>query len=89
MHIKNSQKEKKTFVLNINNNDSNQRRTTSTSLYIHRAKKCAKHLYLYTKRQILFKKQVNLRCVFIHKKPDNLRYGIFHELFEIGIYINI
>ena len=30
---------------------------------------------------------VNSRYVFIHKKPDTLRCVIFHEIFEIGIYI--
>ena len=24
---------------------------------------------------------------FFHKKPDTLRYAIFHEILEIGIYI--
>ena len=41
----------------------------------------------YTKSQTLCKKQDNLRHVFIHKKPDTLRYTIFYEIFEIGVYI--
>ena len=28
-----------------------------------------------------------LRNVFIYKKPYTLRYGIFHEIFEAGIYL--
>ena len=42
---------------------------------------------LYTKRQTLYKKQDNVRYVFIHKKQDTLRSAIFHENFEVGIYI--
>ena len=36
----------------------------------------------YTKSQILFKKQDNLRYVFIYKKPDTLRYAIFMEFLK-------
>ena len=32
-------------------------------------------------------KQDYLRYVFIHKKSDTLRYAIFHEIFELDIYI--
>ena len=41
------------------------------------------------KIQTLCKKQDNFRYVFIHKKPDTLLYAIFHEIFEIIIYINM
>ena len=56
-------------------------------LYIQKAKKNAKRLYMYTKIQTLCKNQDNFCYVFIHKKSDTLRYAIFHETFEIGIYI--
>ena len=39
---------------------------------------------LYAKSQTHFKRQENLRYVFIHKQPNTLRYAIFHEIFEIG-----
>ena len=40
--------------------------------------------FLYTKSQTLFKKQDNLRYVFIYKKPDTLWHAIFNGIFEIG-----
>ena len=42
---------------------------------------------LYTKIQTLGKNQDNFRYVFIYQKYDTLRYAIFHEKFEVGIYI--
>ena len=41
----------------------------------------------YTKIQALFKKQDNFCYVFIYKMYDTLLYAIFHEIFEVGIYI--
>ena len=32
-------------------------------------------------------KQDNLRSVFIYKNKDTLHYAIFHENFEVGMYI--
>ena len=43
--------------------------------------------FLYTKSQTIFKKLHNFRFVFISKKQYTLHYGIFHEIFEVGIYI--
>ena len=43
--------------------------------------------FLYTKSRTLFKKLDNFHYVFTYKKQDTLRYGIFHENFEVGIYI--
>ena len=40
-------------------------------------------LFVYTKSQIIRKKQDNLRNVFIYKNPDTLRYVVFHGIFEI------
>ena len=57
--------------------------------YMYKNKKIAKCFYTYPKNQKYFKKQDNLRYVFMHKKPDTLCYVIFHENFEIGIYIEI
>ena len=48
-------------------------------------KKC--ETFLYTKIQALCKKQDNLPYVFIYKNPDTLHYAIFHEMLEIGIFI--
>ena len=42
---------------------------------------------LYTKSEKLFKKQYNLRYVFIYKKQDTLWYAIFQENVKVGIYI--
>ena len=41
---------------------------------------------LYTKSQTLCKRQDNFCYVFIYKKQDTLRYAIFHENFEVGVY---
>ena len=43
------------LYININNNDSHRRMTTCTFLYIHKAKKNAKQLYIYIKTDILQK----------------------------------
>ena len=53
---------------------------------IQKAKKFAKRLYIYINPDTL-QKQDNLSYVFIHKNPDTLRYAIFHEIFDIDIYI--
>ena len=37
--------------------------------------------------EFIYKKLDNLRYVFIYKKSYTLRYGIFHKIFEVGIYI--
>ena len=37
--------------------------------------------------QRLKKKLDNFRFVFVYKKVYTLRYRIFHEIFEVGIYI--
>ena len=53
-----------------------------------KSKKNAKRLYIYTKSETLFKKQDNLRYVFIHKNPDTLRYAIFMNFLKLAfIYI--
>ena len=77
------------MYINVNNNESHQRKTTCTFSYIQKEKQIAKSLYIYIQIQTLFKKQDNLRYVFIHKNPDTLRYTVFDEIFEIGIYIFI
>ena len=75
------------MYINLNYNDSHQRKTTCTVLYTKSKK--MRNVCIYRKSQTLFKKQDNFRYVFIHKSPDTLRYTIFHEIFEIGIYIYI
>ena len=40
----------------------------------------------YTKSRALFKNHDNFRSIFIYKKQDTLRYTIFHEIFEVGVY---
>ena len=40
--------------------------------------------FLYTKILTLYKKQDNLRYIYIYKNPDTLRYTIFYWIFEIG-----
>ena len=54
-------------------------------LYIYKSIKIGKHLYI--KSQTLYTKQDNLCYVFVYKKHDTFRYTIFHENFEVGIYI--
>ena len=49
-------------------------------LYIYIKQKKEKRLYIYTQKSRHF-------CVFIHRNSDTLRYVIFHEIFEIDIYI--
>ena len=39
------------------------------------------------KRFYIQKNPKKLQNVFIYKKPDTLHYGIFHENFQVGIYI--
>ena len=71
--------------MNENFNYCQERKTTCTLWIYSKSKK--RQTYLNTKSQILSKKQDNYRHVFIHKKQDTLRYTIFHEIFELGIYI--
>ena len=40
-----------------------------------------------TKSRTRCKKQENSRYVFIYKNHDTLRYTIFHENFELDIYV--
>ena len=42
---------------------------------------------LYANSQTLFKKLDNYRCVFVLKKRYTIRYRVFHEIFEAGIFI--
>ena len=58
--------QKRFLHINVNNNKYHYRKTTCTFIYIKKAKKL-QNLYMYTKIQTLFKKQVNLRYVFIYK----------------------
>ena len=46
-----------------------------------------RNVFIYTKNNTLCKKQDNFRYVFTYKKHDTLRYAIFYEIFEVGIYI--
>ena len=63
----------------------NKRQHASFSIY--KNQKQFRNIYLYTKSQTIFKKQDNLRYVFIHKNPNTLRYAIFLKSFETEIYI--
>ena len=49
------------------------------------------HLYIQKEKQLRnvfkYQKPHNSCYVFIYKKQDTLRYAIFHENFEVGIYI--
>ena len=54
--------------------------------YIYAKSKKMRNVFIYKKPDTLQKaRQFPLR--FIYKKKDNLRYAIFHENFEFGIYI--
>ena len=48
-----------------------------------------RNLYKYIQKLDTFQKARQFELSFIHKKPDTLRYAIFHESFEIGIYISL
>ena len=69
----------------VNYNDYQQRKTTCTCYIYIKQKNCV--MFLYTKGQTICKKQDNWRYVFIHRELDSLRYAIFHEISEIGFYI--
>ena len=59
----------------------------SFAQYIQKPKKL-QNIYIHKqKSRYFYKNQDNFRYFFIYKKPDTLRYAIFHEMFEIGIYI--
>ena len=55
--------------------------------YIHKNPKQLRNFF-YIKKPYTFQKarQFPLRF-YINKNPYTLRYGIFHEIFEVGIYI--
>ena len=55
-------------------------------IYIHK-KENPPETFWYTKIQTFLKKQDNLRYVFIYKNLKTLRYAIFHEIVQTGIYI--
>ena len=59
----------------------------NANLFIYTKSKTNCETFLYTKSQTLFKKLDNFCDVFRFKKPYTLRYGTFHEIFELGIYI--
>ena len=52
--------------------------------YIYKNQNKFERLYIYSKSQTLFKKQDNLRYVFIHKKPHTLHYTIFREFLKLA-----
>ena len=54
---------------------------------LYKKQKNMRNVYIYAKSQTLSKKQDNFRYIFIHKILYTLLYAIFHEIFEIGIYI--
>ena len=62
------------------------RKRKRARLLFTKSEKNGERIYIYTKSYTLCKKQDNLRYVFVHKKPDTLRYAIFRENFEIGIH---
>ena len=62
------------------------RKRQHARFYIYRKQKNFKR-FILKKTRHFSKKQDNFRYVFIYKKHDTLRYGIFHEIFEVGIYI--
>ena len=71
--------------MNVNYNDHHQQNTTCTVIYIYKAIKL-RNVYLYI-NQTLCKNQDNSQYVFVYENTDTLRYAIFHEILEIGIYI--
>ena len=74
------------LYMNENYNDCHHWKTRRTFLYTQKAKTIAK-LFLH-KNPYTFQKarQFPLRF-YINKNPYTLRYGIFYEIFEVGIYI--
>ena len=56
-------------------------------VFIYKKSKTNDETFLYTKSQTFFKKLVNSRCDFEYKKRYIISDGIFHEMFELGIYL--
>ena len=54
-------------------------------LYTQKAK-MLRNIFIY-KNPDTFQKARQFLLRFIYKKPYTLRYGISHEIFEVGIYI--
>ena len=71
--------------MNENYNDCHRRKTKRKFFYKQRGEKIAKRFYI--KSQTLFKELDNSRYVFIYKTSYTLRYGVFHEIFVVGIFI--
>ena len=53
---------------------------------IYKKQKTLRNVFIY-KKQTLFKNPDNFRYILIYKKSDTLLYAIFHEIFEVSIYI--
>ena len=81
--------QKKSFCISIllTINDCHQQKTMCTFYIYKKQTNCKTLIYIYKKPDNLQKaREFALR--FIHKNPDTSLYAIFHEFFEIGIYIN-
>ena len=76
----------KNWFLYMNENYNLPSSKDNAHVYIHKNQNNCE-TFLYTKSKTIFKKLDNSRYVFIYKKPYTLRYGIFHEIFEVGIKI--
>ena len=70
--------------MNENYNDCHYRKTTRTLIYT-KSKKIAKHFIMQKARH--FSKSQTISVTFYIKKRYTLSHVIFHEIFEVGIYI--
>ena len=65
---------------------TNSSKRQRARFYIYKKKNIAKRLYISKNSDTLQKsRQFALR--FYSQNPDTLRCAIFHEIFEIGLYI--
>ena len=66
-------------------NDCHDRMPTCTFIYTKIIKNC--ETFLYSKSLSLYKKLDNVRYLFFIQKAINLTLGDFHEIFEVGVFI--
>ena len=73
--------------MNENYNDPHHQKTTCTFLYLQK-EKIAKRFYMQKARH--FPKSKTISDTFcIYRTQDTVHYKLFHEYFEVGIYITL
>ena len=75
--------QKKFFNINVNNNDSHQRKTTCAFLYIQKAKNCETLIYIYEKSDTL-QKATQFALPFYSQKARHFTLLDFHEFLKLA-----